>query len=108
MDEVTRVKLKQKFDIAYLIAKENMAFKKMKPLCDIEEKHGVDIGATYLIDHGCASFVESITTDLQENLQRIITMHLDTKSYSADIYSQGTILLLETGPCEFVFTPIIY
>ena len=31
MDEVTRVKLKRKFEIAYLIAKENMAFKKMKP-----------------------------------------------------------------------------
>ena len=45
MDEVTRVKLKRKFEISYLIAKGNMAFKKMKPLCNIKEKHGVDIGA---------------------------------------------------------------
>ena len=72
MDEVTRVKLKRKLEIAYLIAKVNMAFK-MKPLCNIEEKHGVDIGASYRNDHGCASFVESIATDLQENLQRKIT-----------------------------------
>ena len=73
MDEVTRVKLKRKFEIAYLIAKENMAFKKMKPLCDIEEKHGIDIGARYRNDHGCASFVESIATDLEENLRSKIT-----------------------------------
>ena len=54
MDEVTRVKLKRKFEIAYLIAKENMAFKKMKPLCDIE---WVDSGTSYHNDHGYAPFV---------------------------------------------------
>lgn len=59
IDEVTRVKLKQKFKIAYLIAKESVVFKKMKPLCDIEEKDGVDIGTSYHNAHDCASFVES-------------------------------------------------
>ena len=37
-------KLKRKFEIAYMVVKENLAFKKMKPLCDIEESNGVDIG----------------------------------------------------------------
>jgi len=32
MDESTRARLKQKFEIAYLIAKEKMPFKKMKSL----------------------------------------------------------------------------
>ena len=57
--EVTRVKLKRKFEITYLIVKENVVFKKMKPLCDIEETNGVDIGASYRNDHSFASFVES-------------------------------------------------
>ena len=37
-------RLKRKFEIAYLVVKENLAFKKMKSLCDIEESHGVDVG----------------------------------------------------------------
>ena len=27
-----------------MIAKENLAFTKMKPLCELEECHGVDLG----------------------------------------------------------------
>ena len=69
MDEATRQRLKRKFEIAYMVVKENLAFKKIKPLCDMEESHGVDIGTSYRNDHGCALFVESIATDLQENLK---------------------------------------
>ena len=47
MDGLTRTRLKRKFDISYLIAKEKMSFKKMKLLCDLEERHGVDIGGSY-------------------------------------------------------------
>ena len=41
----------------------------MKPLCDIEEKHGVENEASYRNDHGCASFVETIAADLQGKLK---------------------------------------
>ena len=37
LDADTELKLKQKFDIAYMIAKHNLAFIKMKPLCELEE-----------------------------------------------------------------------
>ena len=33
LDNDTKAKLVKKFQIAYMIAKENMAFKKMEPLC---------------------------------------------------------------------------
>ena len=69
MNEATKRKLKQKFKLAYMVAKENLSFKKMKPLCDIEEKHRVEIGASYRNDHGCASFVEAIAVDLQGKLK---------------------------------------
>ena len=52
-----------------MVVKEHLAFKKMKPLCDIEESHGVDVSTSYRNDHGCASFVESIAEDLQEKLK---------------------------------------
>lgn len=73
MDELTRVRLKRKFDIAYLIAKEKMSFKKMKLLCDLEERHGVDIGGSYRNNHACATFVKFIALDLQQQLKRDIS-----------------------------------
>ena len=39
----------------------------------MEERHGVDIGASYSNNHGCATFVESIATDLQANLRKGIS-----------------------------------
>ena len=40
-------KLKHKFDIAFFISKENVAFAKMGVLCDLEERHGVACGSKY-------------------------------------------------------------
>ena len=37
MDETTQARMKRKFDIAYMIAKENMSFTKMKAVCALEE-----------------------------------------------------------------------
>ena len=44
MDPTTREQTKPKFDIAYMIAKETLAFTKIKSLCNLEERHGVDLG----------------------------------------------------------------
>ena len=79
MDEATKCKLKQKFELAYMVAKENLFFKNMKPLCDIEEKQRVEIGASYRNDHGCASFVEAIAADLQGKLKEKMS---NTKFFS--------------------------
>ena len=67
MDEVTRVKVKWKFEIAYLIAKENTAFKKMKPLCDIKEKHGVNFGEAI----GMMTVVLRLLNPLQQIYKKI-------------------------------------
>ena len=66
MDELTRTRMKRKFEIAYLITKEKMPFKKMKSLCDLEEQHSVDIRGSYRNGHACATFVEFIGTDLRQ------------------------------------------
>ena len=50
---------KCKFDIAYLIAKENLAFIKMAPLCELLERHGVNLGTGYKNEKVCATFVDS-------------------------------------------------
>ena len=68
MDESSQVTLKRKFDIAYFIAKEKLSFTKMKPLCDLQERHGVDLGARYKNDDACATFVSYIAKEQQHNL----------------------------------------
>ena len=55
-------KVRQLFDLAYFIAKESLAFSKTKPLCDLQQRHGVDIGLA------CATFIEFIARDLKNQL----------------------------------------
>ena len=73
MDPTTREQTKRKFDIAYTIAKETLAFTKMKSLCDLEERHGVDLGQGYKNDRSCALFVEFIARDLKEQLLKALS-----------------------------------
>ena len=75
MDASTREKMKRKFDITYLMAKEKLAFTKMAPICELEERHGVDLGAGYKNDRACATFTEFISRDLQITLSSELSKH---------------------------------
>ena len=66
MDPTTWEQTKCKFDIAYTIAREALAFTKMKILCELEERHGVDLGQGYKNDRSCTAFVELIACDLKD------------------------------------------
>ena len=65
MDQTVEKQTKMKFDVAYMIAKEGIAFTKMNSLCQLQERHGVKLGECYKNDHACATFVEYIARDLQ-------------------------------------------
>ena len=65
-------KLVKKFEIAYLICEEGMAFLKMSPLCQLEEKHGVDLGSGYKNNQACAVFIEYIAQAMKETLMNIL------------------------------------
>ena len=66
LDDTATARIKRKFDIAYLIAKENMAFAKMGPLCALDERRGVDLGQGYKTKLACASFVDYIAQEQQK------------------------------------------
>ena len=57
LDAGSELKLTKKFEIAYLLCKENLAFTKMAPLCALEERHGVDLGSGYKNDQACAELL---------------------------------------------------
>ena len=46
MDRFTLAKTKT-FDLSYMIAKEKLTFTKMKPIWELEESHGVNLGVGY-------------------------------------------------------------
>ena len=72
LDRDAESKLKRKFEIAYLICKEGMAFTKMAPLCALEEKHGVDLGIGYKNNQACATFVDFIAQSMREELVEVL------------------------------------
>ena len=69
IDEVAEAKIRRKFDIAYLMAKEGIAFNKMNSLCQLE---GVDLGQGYKNDLACSTFVDYTARDMRENLRDIL------------------------------------
>ena len=53
-------RLRRKFEVAYVIATENLAFLKYPVFCQLEKKHGVDIGQSYLNERSCREFIHYI------------------------------------------------
>ena len=68
MDDITETDMKHKFDIAYMIAKEGMAYTKMAPLCELQERHKVQIGGSYRNNQACATFTDFISEELKVRL----------------------------------------
>ena len=68
MDEQSKQRTKRKFEVSYMIAKAKFALTKMQPLCDLEEKQGVDLGPGYRNDYACTTFIEYIARDFQQQL----------------------------------------
>ena len=63
MDPASQLTVKRKFDIVFVIAKEHLPFTKMKPLCELEERHGVELGQGYKNNQACATFVKYIALE---------------------------------------------
>ena len=82
---------KRKFDTAYLIAKENMAFTKMAPLCELQERHGVNLGTGYKNEKACATFVDFISLEQQHIVvnslakARFFSLQLDGSTDSGNV-----------------------
>ena len=48
MEASVKAKMKYKFDICYLMAKEGIAFEKFPALHELQSRHGISIGSTYV------------------------------------------------------------
>ena len=68
----TASQLRRKFEIAYMLCKEGLAFTKMGAICELEEKHNVDLGTGYKNNQACANFVEYIAQSQREKLADVL------------------------------------
>ena len=68
-----RSRLKVKFDIAYFVAVEKMAFTKYPKLCQLEALHGVDLGTNYCNDVTCKTFCHFISQSKYQSLTNELT-----------------------------------
>lgn len=80
MDESVRSRMKKKFDICYMMAKEGMAFKKYPIMHALEERHGVDLGFSYKSPPSAKMFIHYIAQNQRESL-------LNSLSTTSSFYS---------------------
>ena len=56
--------MKQKFEVAHFVAKNELPFSKSKEILSLEEHHGVQMGDSYITATACANFIDFIGLDL--------------------------------------------
>ncbi|KAL5496447.1 hypothetical protein EMCRGX_G012730 [Ephydatia muelleri] len=72
IDPITEARVCRKFEIAYVLCKEGLAFRKKVPFCELEEKHGVDLGIGYKNRDACADFVKYIAQVQMDQLTTVL------------------------------------
>ena len=83
-----------------------MLFKKMKTLCDLEERHSVDRGESYHNGHFCATFVEFNGADLRHQLRkdinkaRFFSIQVDSSTDCGNIGEELFMVLFFDGLSE--------
>ena len=84
-------RLKVKFDIAYFIAKENIAFTKYGKLCELEARHSVKIGTSYLTNNAAKDFIHFIAESMKNGVVAEVTkakffsIFLDGSTYKGNV-----------------------
>ena len=68
LDKGAEEKLKEKFNIAYFLCKEYLAFAKMQAVCQLQEAHGFDLSIGYKNEFTHATLGHYIGLSLKEQL----------------------------------------
>ena len=68
MDDLMKERMQKKFDISYLMARENLPFTKYPNIHSLEVRHGVDLGHAYQTGEAAKQFVHYIA-ESQRHLQ---------------------------------------
>ena len=99
MDEASQVRMERTFDICYVLAKENMAFKKYPAIYELEERHGVNLGHAYKTKDSAKTFThyiaESQRNDCSSSLStsRFYSFLMDGSTDSGNIEDELIVIM---------------
>lgn len=90
-----------KFNTAYTIAKEELAFTKFKPMLLLMKKNGIDINMTYANDKSCANIIGVIADTIREHTAAKVS----SAQYMSFIIDGDTDVSVKE--CEIVYVRIL-
>ena len=73
LSEGNRDHLRKKFDIAYFVANHKLAFNKYTAICNLESRHGVNIGTSYVNENAGKTFCKFIAETRMAELCKTVT-----------------------------------
>ena len=74
MDKSLQEKMSKKFDICYVLAKENMAFSKYPAIHELEIRHGIDLGHSYATKDSAKLFTHYIAESQRSAFMRSLSI----------------------------------
>lgn len=73
LSDEERSRMRRKFDVAYFVATEKLSFLKYPGICELERRHGVDMGISYINEHAGKSFVHYIAEARKQELSNLLS-----------------------------------
>ena len=92
LDASTQAAVSRKFEITYMMCKVGLALKEMSALCELEEKHGVNLGTGYKNEIACAKFVSYI---LKAELEKLTCVLSKAKFFVSRLTPQRIVKTLK-------------
>ena len=68
-----RLQLRKKFDIAFFLAQEKLSFRKYPRLCELESRHGVEVGSSYTNEVSARIFTGYIAESKRREMAEALT-----------------------------------
>lgn len=95
LDATETEKMKRKFQICYMMAREGLPFHKYVPLHNLQELHGVDLGPSYKTNDSAQVFTSYIAKSLRQSFQSIfVEKHFFSFMFHRSASKGSAIVLL--------------
>lgn len=79
ISEVEKERLRKKFDISFFVAVERLPFSKYPAICNLERRHGIDVGVFYVNRKAGTSFTHYIA---EAKRQDVVTKVMKARFFS--------------------------
>ncbi|KAJ8318080.1 hypothetical protein KUTeg_003171 [Tegillarca granosa] len=96
LDETAKRRASALFITAFYIAKENVSFSKLKNLCQLQVKNGVDLGTMYQNVDGCINMIKSIAATEKSKVSNDLVNKARFISVLADGSTDSAVIEQET------------